>query len=113
MTDVRHEIALGVALLTVFFAAACGEHPCTLGVGEPACTTNPEEATPFCTEACAVCDDVQHHRWESACRARCRSEAGMSDLVCEELDAGIEAAYRECVETIDYGPCERWRSGKP
>lgn len=24
-----------------------------------------------------------------------------------------EAAYRECVETADYTPCERWRGGKP
>lgn len=104
-----------VALLSAAVVLpGCGEHPCTLSVGEPGfCSATPDDAAPFCDEVCHVCDEVQGHRWETACRARCREEVGVPELTCEELDPQVESQYRECVETLDYYPCAQFRSGKP
>lgn len=39
------------------------------------------------------------------CAAQCRRVAGIPELTCEELDADVEAEYRECIETADYPGC--------
>jgi hypothetical protein len=100
-------IAVPFVLLALTFVAACGEHPCTLHMGEPQfCTATPGDATaPFCQEVCGVCEDQNADRWVSACKAHCRSRAGIEELTCEQLDPTVEAKYRECVETSDAPGC--------
>lgn len=96
--------ALGWLLST---SVACGEHPCTLGVGEPTfCSANPEDmANPFCGELCNVCDYDRKTRMQAACEARCREHVGIPQHTCEELDPMVEIEYRECVRTSDYPGC--------
>src|SRR5688500_8196657 len=97
---------LAILSLTGVIVPACGEHPCTLGVGEPKwCTAIPDDAAPFCDEACSVCEDPTADRWASACRAHCRAEVGMPDKTCEELDGTVEGAYRLCIDTSDHPGC--------
>jgi hypothetical protein len=96
---------LGVSL---FALAGCGEHPCTLGVGEPQwCTANPGDAfdNPFCGEVCDVCEYDRAERRAAACAAKCREVVGIDTLTCEELDPLVEIEYRECVRTSDYPGC--------
>ncbi len=87
--------------------AGCGEHPCTLGVGEPTfCTANPEELTnPFCGELCDVCDYDRQTRMQAACEAHCREHVGIPEYTCEEIDPMVEIEYRECVRTSDFPGC--------
>jgi hypothetical protein len=100
-------LGLAVLLVIACLVAGCGEHPCTLGVGEPQwCTTPPGGAqAPFCREVCGVCEDASADRWGSACEAHCRARVGIDELTCEQLDATVEAEYRACVETSDAPGC--------
>lgn len=105
MNNSARSIALALTLAAGMLAG-CGEHPCTLHVGEPKwCTAAPEDAAPFCAEVCGVCEAQGSDKWGSACRAQCRAHVGIDDLQCEELDAAVEAAYRACVEELDYPGC--------
>ena len=86
--------------------SGCGEHPCTLHVGEPTwCTAIPGDAAPFCGEVCGVCSEADADKWAKACHAHCREVAGIQELACEQLDAEVEATYRQCVQTEDYPGC--------
>jgi hypothetical protein len=97
-------LRVAAAVVTLLVVPGCGHHPCTLGVGEPGwCAVPPEGAAPFCVEVCSVCEGPPTPAQD--CAAQCRRVAGIPELTCEELDADVEAEYRECIETADYPGC--------
>jgi hypothetical protein len=99
------------ASLGAAIALGCGEHPCTLGVGQPGwCTTLPSDAAPFCGEVCNVCNNPDSKKFEKACEAKCREVVGIPELTCEQLDPEVENAYRICLMTSEHPGCggARW-----
>jgi hypothetical protein len=81
-------------------------------LGQPQwCTATPEDASaPFCQEVCDACgpEATPQGRWEASCRAHCRAAVGIDELACEQLDADVEQAYRECLATSDRPGCGGW-----
>ncbi len=95
-------------LPALFLLAGCGEHPCSLHIGEPAwCEELAADAPAFCQQICAVCD-AQPQDDLVACQAWCRDAAGLHETTsCEEitLEQEQEQAYQDCLDHEDYPGC--------